>query len=192
MLPDFPQIKQVIATEFQEYLESSIRVGDPVLSQIRHKPIHEGDVSVIQHTNGMVVEDPYEELSAGLVVSTRDVIEKGVEAFYEAATPMIEEMVSKQAKLMFDRIDESTRRSGNIIDGKNRELAETFLEAVEALQIEFDNDGKPEFQLVVNPIMEERMQQLLNDRSTKTKYEQILEKKREEWRDRENNRKLVD
>ncbi len=192
MLPDFPVVKKAQADNYNAYLERSIRGGDPFLKQIRHKKIHEGDRSVIEHGDGYVVDDPFQEFEATLEVKIQDVIEKGVEVFYEAAAALIEEMQEKQAKLIFQRIDESTQRTGNVVDGKGQDLAASFLEALERVQVEFDSDGNPELQVVVHPNMRDKMLKLMSDSTLRIQYEQLLSKKREEWRDRENNRKLVD
>ena len=67
---------------------------------------------------------------------------------------------------------------------------------LEKIQRDFDENGTPsELSVVVAPGMRDQvervLQQLQLDPATKLRHDEILEKQRGEWRDREAARKLV-
>lgn len=192
MLPDFPMIKKSIEKDFNAYVVDSIHDKDPLLGQIKLVTIHEGDRSVVVQDNDHVVDDPFQEFESTLKVETIDIIENGVEAYYRAASSLIREMQERQSKLLFQRVDESTQRTGNVIDGKGRDLIDTYLEAIEKTQIEFDSNGNPTQIVVVGPENEAKLRELYSDQTFQIQYKHLMKKKWEEWCDRENNRKLVD
>ena len=74
---------------------------------------------------------------------------------------------------------------------------EMLLEAIERMPIEFDDKGNPKLPTItMNPAQMERIKDKLteweSDSVLRDRYEAIMRKKREEWLDRESNRKLVD
>ena len=60
----------------------------------------------------------------------------------------------------------------------------------------FDDDGKEQIQVICGPdavpALKEAYSRLEADPVLKQQYDELIESKRKEWRDREANRKLVD
>ena len=74
-----------------------------------------------------------------------------------------------------------------------------YFKLLETVQIDFDSHGRPDIsgtQLVMHPSQAERVQSVMTqwqtDESFQRRYRETMLRKREEWRDRESNRKLVD
>jgi hypothetical protein len=95
---------------------------------------------------------------------------------------------------------EVAERVGTKIDAEGQPFsAELYFKMLEAVQIDFDSNGRPDIsgtRLVVHPEQAERMRQLFmqweRDDAFQERYRQVMLKKREEWRDRQSNRRLVD
>ena len=77
--------------------------------------------------------------------------------------------------------------------------ADLYFKMLETVQIDFDDYGRPDVsgvRLVMHPDQAQKVQPLMaewqNDEAFQCRYREIMLKKRDEWRDRESNRKLVD
>ncbi len=103
------------------------------------------------------------------------------------------------AQYSFSFINSVIDETGNSIDAKGRPVTpDLILEALEKLPIDFDeNTGLAKFPtFYINPSQKEVFQKAIadakSDQNFKLRFDQMVERKKEEWRDRENNRKLVD
>jgi hypothetical protein len=102
--------------------------------------------------------------------------------------------------MLLRKHSEATELVGNQIDAGGQPFsAELYLKMLETVQINFDSQGRPDISsthLVMQPDQAAQVEPLLAqwevDESFQRRYREIMLKKREEWRDRESNRKLVD
>jgi hypothetical protein len=107
-------------------------------------------------------------------------------------------MKKQQAQLFFTKIEEATEKTGNIVDGKGKPFSpEFFLEALDKILIEFDDQGQPYLPtMFVSPELGNRIKDKLpeweSDPNHKKQFDELINKKRAEWNDRESHRKLVD
>lgn len=199
MLPDFPRIKEKFVEAINEYLESLIR-QEPLLSQFRTERHFEGNRISSKTESGELYQSSYKKISAESSVKREDVIAKGHMAFIENIQNVAEEIKKQQAKLMFDTIKEVTDRTGNVVNGKGQPFThELFMESLEKIDIDFDDQGKPclsNYRVVVSPELWAQLKDKLPEWEAnpeyKKKFEELIERKRKEWSDRESNRKLVD
>jgi hypothetical protein len=89
-------------------------------------------------------------------------------------------------------------KTGNVISGKGKPFTfDHFLEALEKMLIDFDEDGNPFMpSILISPEDWERIKSDFpkwdTDPENKKKIQSIINKKRDEWYDRESHRKLVD
>ena len=111
----------------------------------------------------------------------------------EAAREMARQ-ISTQA---FATITEIVDKVGNVVDGGGKPLSpESFLELLSKMQLEFDENGNPKgLTVVIPPSMEERAKETMEmyhqDPELSGRWQELMDKKRKEWRDREAARKLV-
>lgn len=110
---------------------------------------------------------------------------------------MAEDMATQQVKHFYTVINEATEKTGNVTHGNfKKDGAKVFNDAFEKLTIDFDDGGKPRLpSLVVGPeLFETLMQQkeaIETDTAENERMKEIIARKREEFRARESNRKLV-
>jgi hypothetical protein len=103
-------------------------------------------------------------------------------------------------EMLLRKAGEATERVGNKVDAGGQPFsAELYFQMLETVQIDFDELGRPDIsgrRMVMHPDQAERVRALMEqwekDESFQQRYRDIMLKKREDWRDRESNRKLVD
>jgi hypothetical protein len=87
--------------------------------------------------------------------------------------------------------------AGQVVDAQGKPLdAELIFQVIESVQIDFDDDGNQHsFSFAVGPELYARLQaelqKIADDPVLKQRYDEIMNRKRMEWRDREAARKLV-
>jgi hypothetical protein len=197
MLPDFPTLKKKYESITQNYINAT-QEQDPILSKVGKVHHFEGDRF---SSNPQVVgkdESTYKEISFEFSIKREEIIDKGFNAFIEYIRDMGENFKENQAREMFSKIDEATRNTGNTIDAKGTPFCyEQILEALDKMWIEFDDNGSPYMPTLyvgpeLNEIIKEKIPEWDKDPQANLKLETIINKKRNEWHDRESNRKLVD
>ena len=196
MLPDYPEIKNYLRRQFILSVEKTQK--DPFLSLIPVHFVHEGNAFSVTSVDGFSQEGVYKEIAAQWQVSREEMITKGPEVYFSAAEKISQEFNKQKAKQLMDKMDEATQKTGNVIDAKSKPLSpDLILSALDKIAIDFDESGYPIFpNLVVSPEQFEKMKTEIpkweSDPTIAVRHKLIIDKKRDEWIERENNRKLVD
>ncbi|QLC50078.1 hypothetical protein HWN40_07400 [Methanolobus zinderi] len=196
MLPDYPEIKKIIQTKFERLINEESKKGS-FLSVIREKRIYEGDFLESTSIDGYLDKREYAEISETFSVTKEEIIEKGFDAYFEQIPEIAQKIKNSKEKQIIDKIDEVTDRVGNVINGKSKSFAENYLEVLEKMSISFDEYGFPIIPtLIVSPEFYEKSKDEISafdeDPVMKKKFKDIIYKKKGEWLDKEDNRKLVD
>ncbi len=104
-------------------------------------------------------------------------------------------MANQVAQHMQESICKTLDAHDQIVDLRGQPLGpDAFLAVFEKIQMEFDEAGNPEDLCMTPPMAEQWIsvqQQLESDASLRQRFDDLLERKRGEWRDREAARKLV-
>jgi hypothetical protein len=106
------------------------------------------------------------------------------------------DMVRKQTGFALERLREDVPKSQSV-DAKGHKLdAEMILQMLETIQLEFYRDGRPhELHVAGGLISREQLkamdEELQKNSELQRRYNEVIERKREEWRAREASRKLV-
>jgi hypothetical protein len=195
MLPDYPEIKRKLLINFQKHMRKETQ-QDPLFKIVQKKPIYEGSNLEINSTDGHSEKKEFQTISAEFRIKPEDLIEKGLDAYNSKFSEVVEKMRNEQSKILIEGFEETTNRTGNIVDCKSKPMAEWYLEALE-VSISFDDFGNPNMpNLLVSSNDYERIKsdysKLELDPNVKEKKREIIERKRRQWIDKENNRKLVD
>lgn len=197
MLPDFPEIKLVHQKIADQQIQIMVR-QDPLFSLVRTEKHFEGNGLSIKRSNDETEKSHYKEISSKFTIEREQIIEKGIIAYIEHFNKVAEDIKRQQAQLLFSNIEEATSKTGNIVDGKGRSFSpELFFQALEKIWIEFDDQGQPFLPtMVVSPELGAKIKDKLpvwdSDPDYKKKFDEIIEKKKAEWNDRESDRKLAD
>lgn len=108
-----------------------------------------------------------------------------------------QEMAMKTGKTFFESLDRSIQSVGNVVQYKGKITADDLFAMWEKVLIEFDEQGRPHLPtLVCGDKMYSELNELLPEMERspelRKRFAAMIVKKREEWRDRESSRKLVD
>lgn len=196
MLPDFPTLKnKMMLLREARMKEIRRRQGGP-FSQAKIVDIEEGDRIVTIDHEGFQSNVRMKTHSARITVTNQE-FENMTQAQIEAKFDQAALQLGIQAEgTMIDAIDEAVERSGNVLKRVGGFTIASYLDSLEQIDIYFDELGNPTIPTIVcGKKMQEEMKRVFAEPHSvadQKRYQQIIEKKREDWRDRENSRKLVD
>lgn len=195
MLPDYSETKQLFARFFVTYCRQKARAISP-LADVKVRHLHEGRGMKIMRADASESKSEVQQLSTMMEIKFDELPELTLEKAIAKYDQMILDMVRKQTGFALERIDKELPKS-QTVDGKGKKLdAEIVLEMLETIQLEFYPDGRPhELHIVGGLFTPERLkaidEQFRSSPELQKRQEELKTRKREEWRAREANRKLV-
>ena len=201
MLPDFPKSR----LEFQKKLSLRVYLASQAKSPLRAlgRSItqHEGVLhSYEQITDSGIrsVTEGMQEVTVPIEVKIEEIPELVGEKLLARVDAIAEETARQVSQITFRKMDQVIREAGMAVDAAGGPpTKEIWLEMFEKMEMDFDPvTGRPEVTMVLHPVMAQTMKKLWSeweqDMVFMKRYKELLAEKREEWRDRENRRKLVD
>jgi len=162
-----------------------------LLSSMKKQIHFEGDGFSIQDDE-IAKKSKYKEFSSSFEITNDDLLDKGPIAYIEGMLGAIEEMDRHGEKLVIDTMIEATEKTGNTLKHKGKLTPDDILEMYKMASISFDENGNHRFVLMGGDECKEAIEEFNTNPEYIQKYNEIIEKKRQEWNDSENNRKLVD
>jgi hypothetical protein len=130
-------------------------------------------------------------MEAEFAVHINEVPRLTAEAIAQRLDGIAEELAKQMRTKALEDIRQAATRVGSA--GTRRLTKDAFLEALDHLLVSFDKHGNPSRPtLLIPPELAEEVSTWEQDPDFANRYSQIIERKREEWRDRESCRKLVD
>lgn len=195
MLPDFPEAQKFAEECLLRILYNRIAfktgwmqaMGPPV-------PIHEGTKVVLHRYDGSIDDVPMKRSGAVMKIKCDDLEKKGLPAVLDGMEQVANEMSKQHSKYFIERIDEITKESGQVYNNQGLPLTvDTILDSLDKIEMDFDEQGHPLMPTIMaGPSMVEKIKNLKPTDEQNKRYNEILERKYSEWRDRESNRRLVD
>lgn len=198
MLPDLPKLKKEVHEKILTRAFESESTSDPLLAMIKHYIQHEGDKGRYQTVDGQTREQDYQAMSAETVFTVEDVTDPTLQPIVSKFKQMGSEAASQMAQYSFKQIGEAIDSVGNTVDAGGKLTPDSFLRVIEKIQIDFDEDtGLPKMPtMFIHPNQAESVRKMIQeaeaDPENKKRFDALMLKKKEEWRDREAIRKLVD
>jgi hypothetical protein len=166
--------------------------GDAFLSQIPVRVQKEGDTA--QMGGG---DMDYKLCSVNFSFPARNAQGMSEEEFFGAPFKLGAQMAGQQAQTVFEKM-KTPSPHGMPLAWKIGELKfEQILEVWEKMEIDFDGDGKPRWPtIVLQPDAQAEIRAKLpkwhEDPEFRKKWEELIERKRKEFDEREARRRLVD
>ena len=191
MLPAFPKARQKMLDLWNQALFCSVNGSDPFLAQIPVRAQKEGNAA---STGGSPVE--YKARSVSYTFKTRDAEGMTMNEFLEAPLKLGAEIAAQQVGDVFDELKNPSPYSVPIY-GVAEWTLDLLLETWDQMHVDFDADGMPLWpRIVLSPVASEELRTKLpnwvEDPNNKQKWENLIEKKRKEFHEREACRRLVD
>lgn len=194
MLPDLPSLKEEIESLMMGFLRRRSRERLGAFAKAQRQLIHEGDKLQMERADGTSDISEMKEVTSELKLKTSDLPAMSMAERLEKLDQMADQMAGQMSAHAFQTLGETLDKAGQTTERKGKPFdAEAILEALDKIQMDFDEP--PELSLVIPPALKERaaaaFEQLENDPQLRARRDEIISKKRREWRDREADRKLV-
>jgi len=165
-------------------------------SAVQTHYLHEGRAMKITRADQSESTSGMEQLSAELEIKFDEIENLTLQKAIDKHDAMIADLVRKQTHFIRERMSREIPQS-QTLDAKGRKLdAQVVIEMLEKMQINFYPDGTPHEIYVDGPLFTpEKMAVVENEIESnlelKRRFDEMMEKKRAEWRAREVDRKLV-
>ena len=197
MLPDYPKIKErllkIYSTQMKETSWKSY-----LLSKINRIVLHEGDRIGIVREDGSNSEIKMEKQEVHIRIPVEYITAGNHKKISEIVAVAAEEMRKKITQNIYTSISDAADSVGNTINAKGMALnPDHIYELFDKVQLDFDKNGniKEGFEFHIHPDTIEAVkrvsQEIESDPIQKKRFDELIARKREEWRVRESNRKLV-
>jgi hypothetical protein len=196
MLPDFRKARAGLRLSLNKFLKERTKVHNHAFKDVRVRIIHEGTGSrTINAESNFEHDMDLTSIESSSSVDHDDLINDPTQVF-RMLDDLAKQMAEQQGKLMVQAVSDVTERTGRVSKRKGKITPETILDVYGELPISFDQDGRADLPTIYcAPEMVHELQsagkQLQTDPVFIELFQQLLAKKKQEWHDRENNRKLV-
>jgi hypothetical protein len=192
MLPEFPRAYDAIQKVWNRLLLSAAGFSDPLVSQLTVRLQREGHRAFLGES-----ETDYKAQSVSH--SWKPEIGKGIstDEFFGLAARFGKEMAMKQAKGVFEAMSEPSSHVGILSNSDGPLTFDLFLKKMESFELDFDENGMPRWpQWFVSEeaLVEFRAQMDKGGLTPEQKQRQaeLVARKRKEFDERENRRRLVE
>ena len=198
MIPDFPDEKQKIMIFWTKYLAAKQKQLLGFMGELPSHMNHEGDRWSLSRPDGTGDESQYKEAKGIFMVEATEVPGLTPEKIREKLDEVAEEMARQAFQGILAEIIKTTNSVGNTVNANGEPMSQDlYLQMLEKMDLSFDKSGKwmPPTMIISPEMLEKNMKKKNlweNDPTFLAKQEEIVARKREEWHDRENCRKLVD
>jgi hypothetical protein len=195
MLPRIASLEAEFSDALTRYVQQRSR-SDGLLREIRAHVIHEGAASTIQRSP---TDSEKTEMFAAQAETTMrfDEIE-AVDMNYiiKKANEIAEHFGRKFSESLFQTMDDATAKTGQRVDARGAPLTnEAIMKMLSMMPIEFEKSQHGDITIVTAPEMLPRFQMLereLNENpELRKKMNDLMDQKRNEFREREINRNLA-
>jgi hypothetical protein len=158
--------------------------------------LHEGDGSKLIRQDGSVELIDLKHIEETMVVRFDEIRSMSLKDVVAKVDAMAESMARQQFEIAFAEIDRAVHEVGNVVEGRGGFTAESILDMLSKISMDFDADGKPHLpSLYCNPVhegaIETAMKRIETEPGLRKRFDDIVARKHEEWRDREACRNLV-
>ena len=199
MLPDFTRAKDRANRDLLRWVGQQIPAVAPLLRGVSTVRQHEGKVGRIVRQDESEASIDFCSISSEFVQNREDMKHSDLKAIQEKLLKVAKDFGQDQTRRMLTAAGEAAESVGNVVDAGGELTPDKFLDLFRKVQMDFDPQTlqpKPGFTFVMHPdtaaSVVPKVKEWEKDPRCKAEYERILAEKREEWRDREANRKLVD
>jgi hypothetical protein len=154
---------------------------------------HEGKIHTYDRFKVAGVTEGYERLEAQVAIDFSEVpgligdrLAAKLDQIAEQMAQLETQMFYRKHKAGCDEVGTSTDALGAPLTG------DLLLAMMEKVEMQFGPDNQPLHKFSVHPSIALRLQEIQEEPGFRARYEALLERKRDVWRHRQSDRKLVD
>lgn len=163
-----------------EAVEALARASSPLLAQI---PVERVDATAVTRTSldgGLTLDHDPHLVESVMTLETADEVEGEFGGFHLAISDMGESFAAQLVPILLGQISDICDAAGNVVNGAGDSIWESYLRALESIEISFDPSGEPHLPtLVVHPDTADRFPPQPAD--FYERRDQILREKQDEW-----------
>lgn len=199
MLPDFKGVKARIERDLCRWTMQQIPAGSPLLQKVPTFHQHEGKTVRIIREDGAEAPAGHYSVSSEIVQSRDDMKHSDLKSIREKLTNIAKQFGEAQTEQLLVAAGEAAEAVDNVVDAAGQLTSDKFLDVFRKVEMDFDSytlqpKSGPFFamhpQTAASVVT--KLKEWERDPDFKAKCEKVIAVKREEWRDREANRRLVD
>lgn len=193
MLPDFLKTKEKLRRKLDYTLKHAILSHIVPIDDIPESISFEGNKTVTIYEDGSVSKTDPKDIDVKLAAKSADVETMTHEMVLEIIDRLAKKIAEEQKKLFYEEIGRSAAEVGNVISGDGNSLTIDMLyQMLEKIPRDFDERGNPtELRVAVSPSLFSSIANIISQAEADPRFHALIEQKKEEWRVRESNRKLV-
>ena len=199
MLPDFTRIKTRVNRDLLRWVRRQIPAVAPLMQGVATFHQHEGKVGKIVREDESEDSIDYCPVSCEFVLNREEMKHFDLKTIQQKLIEVANEIGQAQTQQMLAAAGEAAESVGNVVRTDGELTPDKFLDVFRQVEMDFDPQTlrpKPGSTFVMHPetaaSMVPKVKEWEKDPMLKAEYERIIAVKREDWRDREANRKLVD
>jgi hypothetical protein len=198
VLPDFPAQKAILRKRVNAVIQAAMRKRHPMIAIVRPRQQHEGRSFTV--SQGGTTPRPTEFLEVSSTVTLRrssvaDMREAEVESLL---LTLVDDLARQQAESLLEELSTAAEQGSRAVQSGTGPLTpELLLQTLERIDVSFDESGQPRMPTALMP--PDAAAKLLEegpawekDPEFQRRWNEIMARKREEFRVREASRKLVD
>ena len=192
MFPDFLKVKERLKKMHAYEMKQAHLSHMGPLADVPKSIIFEGNKTAVMYADGSVNKSNLKEVQSKLTVDSAEFEKMNHEMVLNKINHIAEDMAGKMKKSFYEQIEKSASEVGNVVDAGGEPFSiDLLLKMLEKMDIDFDEAGNPTFMMVAGPKLQSSINKALADPKNSRRYHALMERKKEEWRARESNRKLV-
>ncbi len=198
MLPDFPKAKGRLNRDLLRWVREQVPAITPLLQGVPTFRQHEGRSGSIVRQDQSEAGIEYHQSSFEFETHRDEMRTLDLNALKQKLMNLAKQVGAAQEKDFLQFASKTAESTGNVVKSEGDFTPEKLLELISRLPEDFDPETlqpEPGAVFVLHPETAAKIlpqaKQWEQDPEFKAKLENITNRKREEWRDREANRKLV-
>jgi hypothetical protein len=195
MLPDFPSLKAKFREKLYELSMERTERYLGIWGKVGKHELHEGKGQHLSRHDGTLDEMEPVPLMVQIPFGPHEVESLTMQEMLRKLDTAAREMALKQSALFDSRFEEAVTGVGNTVNAAGKTNVQALTELIEKIDLDFRPDGKPDFPQIKQEWGQEWFVQVINeiaaDLALKKDFIDLMARKKEEFLDRENNRKLV-
>jgi hypothetical protein len=198
MLPHFPKAHKQMTDIRDDKIWEGFYSASPILSQIGMRQQREGRECSVQDEQGTIQQINYQPTNASVQCKVEEARGLTLEDYLEIAREPAAEMGKQVVRRLYEMIHETATKAGNVVDAGGRPFTyDLFLEILEKVQFDFNADGSPIWPSLnlgseAYAKFKRQWPEWLKDENFYTRLSTVIDRKREEFYEREACRRLVD
>ncbi len=196
MLPDLPKSRKALDGFWLDLVNRSRAAAGPLAASISNRIQREGDEAEFQTVQGQTRGVNYKKLSAEVSVRSDQGCGLTLEQYCKKAEEAGQAVAQQMSKMVVAGIEEAVKETGNEVVMRGGLTPDGFLDMLQKVEMDFDENGQPLGQFYAGSAMMQEIARKVPewnaDPHLRARHEDIIQKKREEFREREARRRLVD